>query len=560
MRSLRDVSLLAEHQLDAVERLLPLLARHGGAILADEPGLGKSYVAAEVARRAWIRDERVEAIVPASLVEQWRDTFRRFAVTATVITHTELLRNDEVPTGRRLIVVDEAHVFRNRETQRFAALARWSVGARLLLVTATPVCNGPGDLETLLRLIVRDDALADDGVPSIDVAFERRDREALDRIVSTLVVRRDRSVIPDRLAFGDLDRRIVWTDRTIEEIEERIAALDFPLVTGAPLVRDFLRRRLESSEAALLDSLRRQLRFYERSLECLASGRALPKREYRRAFAHEEDAPAVQTILFWELFVGDNDRIDPATIHRAIDRITELRAAVAALPKKKEELLLELCRSTSEPLLIFTGWTATARSIVDALRKLRRTVLVTGRETTNSASIELFRRGAADILVSTDVGAEGLNLQRAGVVVHYDLPWNPARIEQRNGRAHRIGQRRDVVRAVFFLPERHRARVLQTVAQKNRTRRRLLRPSIVRVLRPCLSLRPRIAAPAAVIPLAHLAPRSLPDALYRRHRAGVEALLAAVAREPLGEQSLRILEDALSDEPSLPGPVRFGPL
>lgn len=560
MRSLRDVSLLAEHQLNAVERLLPLLARHGGAILADEPGLGKSYVAAELARRAWIHDERIEAIVPASLVDQWRDTFRRFAVNATVVTHTELLRGDEVPKGRRLIIVDEAHVFRNRGTQRFAALARWSVGAKLLLVTATPICNGPGDLESLLRLVVRDDALAMHGVPSIDVAFERRDRDALDRIVSALVVRRDRSVVPEVLAFGDIDRRIVWTDRTAEGIEERIATLDFPLVTGAPLVRDFLLRRLESSEAALLDSLRRQLRFYERSLECLASGRALPKREYRRAFAHEEDAAAVQTVLFWELFVGDNDSIDPLVIHRAVARITELRAAVAALPRKKEQLLLELCRATTEPMLIFTGWAATARSIAEALRKVRRTVLVTGREKTNAASIELFRRGAADILVSTDVGAEGLNLQRAGIVVHYDLPWNPARIEQRNGRAHRIGQRRDVVRAVFFLPERHRARVLQTVVRKNRASRRILRPAIGRPFRPCLSLRPRIAATAAVLSLARVVSRPLPEALYRRHRAGVEALIAAAAREPAGGHSLRILEEALSDEPSLTGPVRFGPL
>ena len=563
MRSLRDGSLLAEHQLDAVERLAPLLARHGGALLADEPGLGKSFIAAELARRWWTRDSLVEAIVPASLVDQWRETFRRFCVKATVLTHAELLRNQEIPAGSRFIIVDEAHVFRNPKTQRYQALARWSVGSTLLLVTATPICNGPADLESLLRLVACDDTLAADGVPSIDLAFLRRDRAALDRIVATLVVRRDQRVLPERLAFGSLERHIVWTGSGNDEIERMIAALEFPLVAGAPLVRDFLLRRLESSESALQESLRRQRRFYERALECLASGRALPKRDYRAAFAHEEDAAAVQTILFWELFAGENAGIDPAEIHRAIQHIDQLSAATASLPREKERLLTDLCRSAGEPMLIFTGWTATARSIVAAVSSVRRAVLVTGRERGNGESLDAFRRGAADVLVSTDVGAEGLNLQRAGLLIHYDLPWNPARIEQRNGRAHRIGQRREVVRAIFFLPERRRARVMQTVAHKNRSRRRILRSPTTGALGPCLTLRPRIATDAAIVAFAEIAGRdgwSPPGALYRRHRAGVEALLRTSGHDRVDERLIRILEEALSKEPSLSGPVCFAPL
>ncbi|MGZ8851537.1 MAG: hypothetical protein ACXW3E_14585, partial [Thermoanaerobaculia bacterium] len=65
---------LADHQSAAVESLDRLLGRYGGAILADEPGLGKSFVAAEIARR----HENVELIVPASLVAQWDETLRHF--------------------------------------------------------------------------------------------------------------------------------------------------------------------------------------------------------------------------------------------------------------------------------------------------------------------------------------------------------------------------------------------------------------------------------------------------------------------------------------------------
>src|SRR6267142_1248734 len=71
-----------------------------------------------------------------------------------------------------------------------------------------------------------------------------------------------------------------------------------------------------------------------------------------------------------------------------------------------------------------------------------------------------------DTLIFTDLASEGLNLQRAGVVVHYDIPWNPVKLDQRNGRAWRIGQTRDFVRAIYFLPEA-RSRDVETIASKN---------------------------------------------------------------------------------------------
>ncbi|HUP48906.1 MAG TPA: DEAD/DEAH box helicase [Thermoanaerobaculia bacterium] len=554
MRTLRDASLLAEHQLRAVEDLVPLLDRYGGAILADEPGLGKSFVAAEVARREAARGAVIEAVVPASLVDQWRETFRRFRVAAEVMTHVGLLRAEEPPAARRLLIADEAHAFRNPGTQRYAALARRSAGARLLLVTATPVCNSARDLEALLRLAVCDDALMKLGVPSIDLAFATRDRGALGAVVSELVIRRDRSVLPPPLAFGDLDRRVIRTPPAGEEVLRRIAALRFPLAGGEELVRDFLLRRLESSEAALLESLRRQRRFYERALECLAAGRALPKREYRRAFAHEEDAPSFQTILFWELFVGEERHADAGEIRLAMKSIEELREVVERLPREKERVLLGLCSTISEPVLLFTGWTATARALAAVLQRVRRTVLVTGRERSNAASIEAFRRGAADILVSTDLGAEGLNLQRAGAVIHYDLPWNPVRIDQRNGRAHRIGQRRESVRAIYFLPDRHRGAVLQKIVAKNRTRRRLLGAAAGSRVEPCHppTLRPRVAAGSAVVSFAAAAARAgwrVPAPLERRQRAGLELLLGELGGGPLDERGIGRIERWLALEP-----------
>ncbi|MEA2336545.1 MAG: hypothetical protein QOE82_552, partial [Thermoanaerobaculia bacterium] len=185
---------LAPHQCEAVQRALALIARHGGAILADDVGLGKSYVAAAVACEWQRRGSGIEIVVPASLVAQWRDTLCEFAVDARIITHDSLAGDPSLIDGDRFLVVDEAHAFRNRKTQRWCALARRSIGSRLLLVTATPVCNGADDLLALVSLIAADDALRLCGVASIDDAFNVRDGPSLDVIVRELVIRRKRDV------------------------------------------------------------------------------------------------------------------------------------------------------------------------------------------------------------------------------------------------------------------------------------------------------------------------------------------------------------------------------
>ncbi|HVG24654.1 MAG TPA: DEAD/DEAH box helicase [Thermoanaerobaculia bacterium] len=495
--------MLAAHQTEAAARALALLRSHRGAILADDVGLGKSYVAAEVMRHF----EEVDLIVPAALVGQWRATVAQFGVAATLLTHDALLRDTYVAEAReRLVVVDEAHAFRNPATQRYAALARRTAGARVLLVTATPVCNGLGDLEALLRLIARDDVLARDGVPSIDVAFATRDRALIARIVAALIIRRDRSVLPEELQFGELERRVVRHPVANLAID----ALQFPLVEDAAILRRFLWRRLESSEAAFLESLRRQQRFYERALAAVVAGRTLSKRDYRRAFTADEE---FQEVLFWDLFAPKGDS-DPHAIRDELQRIDALIEQARATPRTKRALLDAVL--TGEPTLIFTGSAATAR---DLHASLRQAGLVTSRERSREAVLDAFRNGKLDTVVSTDMAAEGLNLQRAAMVIHYDVPWNPVKLDQRNGRAHRIGQQRESVRAIYFLPESRQTRIIETVARKNRERRRsLVAGNRGESVSP--TLRPRVARDAAVLRL-----KNPPELLLRRHKAGIERLI-----------------------------------
>ena len=501
--------MLAAHQSDAAARALELLRAHRGAILADDVGLGKSYVAAEVMRRfcgAGFSPPEVDLVVPAALVGQWRETLTRFDVRATLLTHDALVRDRYVAEPReRLVVVDEAHAFRNPKTQRYAALARRTAGARVLLVTATPVCNGLADLQALVRLIARDDLLASDGIPSIDVAFDARDRELLASIVAALVIRRDRSVLPEELQFGELERRVVRHPVPDARIDE----LEFPLVEDAAILRRFLWRRLESSEAAFLESLKRQQRFYERALAAIAAGRTLSKRDYRRAFAQDED---FQEVLFWDLF-APKGAADPQAVREELRRIEALCARNA--PDTKRRLLEALL--TNEPTLIFTGSAATAR---DLHAHLKNAGLITSKERSREAVLEAFRNGKLDTVVSTDMAAEGLNLQRAAVVIHYDIPWNPVKLDQRNGRAHRIGQERDTVRAIYFLPETRTTKIVQTIARKNRERRRALTTRQPPTVNRQPTLRPRITRDAAVTRL-----KDPPPILHRRHKAGLELLI-----------------------------------
>src|SRR5204862_4399389 len=150
-------------------------------------------------------------VVAAVLGQPWRRLLDPFAVDAPIGPHQSLSRPDglvvrPLPPGAtrcRLFVVDEAHRFRNPATNRHRALARLVVGARVLLVTATPVHNRLADLLHLLRLFLRDHALAAIGVPSLRrAALGDMDTTAIAAAVARLVVARTRARVRDGYVGG----------------------------------------------------------------------------------------------------------------------------------------------------------------------------------------------------------------------------------------------------------------------------------------------------------------------------------------------------------------------
>lgn len=143
------------YQTDAVQMALNALRNHNGAIVADVVGLGKSVIASTIARNLRLR---TIVVCPPHLYKQWEGYRDEFGYTASVFSagkiedavlhYQELVKEDE----QFLIIIDEAHRFRNEYTQDYALLHNLCSGNKVLLLTATPFNNQPADIYALIKL------------------------------------------------------------------------------------------------------------------------------------------------------------------------------------------------------------------------------------------------------------------------------------------------------------------------------------------------------------------------------------------------------------------------
>jgi len=486
-----DAAWLAPHQVPAVARLRAILARYGGALLADAVGLGKSYVALAVALGT---GKPFALVVPAVLVPQWRSLLARHDSRAPILTHESLsgrsIRLTAYPTIR-LLVVDEAHRFRNPETNRYRALARLGAGGRggqggqgggggrkVLLVTATPVHNRVAELFHLFRLFLRDHDLTALGVPSLrraargDVAAQ-----TLAAVAARLVVARSRARaragypagpvalrFPERAA-GEVIRAGTAPERQLEDLVRGVAQLE---VSAAGATAGLLRLTLLSQLASSLPAFRASLARYEAFLDlaraAAAEGRSLGSREFQRLFPRGEAADLQLTLL--PLLLPPGTAAAGARDQAVVRRLRDL-SSTASDPKA--DALARLLAARDGKTIVFVQSRATARYL---LRRLpgRRVAAVMGeaglfgREV--AGRFEVLRafapraQGApspapaleTDVLIATDLLSEGLNLQDAVRVIHYDLPWSPARLTQRVGRIDRAGSPHARIETITLLP------------------------------------------------------------------------------------------------------------
>jgi SNF2 family DNA or RNA helicase len=433
----RDVEPL-EYQIRTAQTVLRRF--RGRALLCDEVGLGKTIEAglilAELAMRGLVRS--VLVLVPPSLIEQWQGEMRRkFSIELTshddpafreqgtgawatfdrVIASIHTAKRDPHRTAILartwdMVIVDEAHHLRNRTTQawKFAGALRKQF---ILLLTATPVQN---NLEELFNLVT----LLEPGLLSTAKRFQnhfvdRRDKltprhvDELHALLAEVMVRNRRSTVG--LQFT---RRWARTESVALSTAERALYRDVTEIVRARL-RSVPEKTKEAGPLSRMALLSLQM-------------------------ALGSSSPAAAGTL---RKISENPKLTTADRDRLAGLADRADAQVAST---KVDRLLGIVSEFPDKMVIFTQFLATQEL-------LRRRLLAAGHEVAvfhgglsrldREAAIERFR-GPARLLLCTEAGSEGRNLQFAQGVCNFDLPWNPMKIEQRIGRLSRIGQTRDV--------------------------------------------------------------------------------------------------------------------
>lgn len=411
------------------------VARHalsrlrGRAVLADEVGLGKTIEAGLAVKELTLRGlgKRVLILCPAPLRDQWREEMStKFDLSFDVAYRgPEVQKQDKLilslTLGRTkadqltktpwdIVIIDEAHRAAGRGAQKTRELiTSLTTSCRYaFFLTATPVQN---DLLELYRLV---ELLRPGTFESVN-AFKRQfmrsydprvphDPAALRRLISSVMVRTTRA----QAGVDRVTRRAVDVPVDLGPRERELYAM------CVHLLRDVMR---DSG-----DTMRRR----SLALRLTASPFSMGTTAMRMATRHPD--PHVREVL---------NEIG----HRAMD------IEDSARENKAVEITRKWLKEHGR-VLIFTQHTDTVTGL---LRRLAREGL-TARSFHGSmsageraATIAAFRSGESPIMISTDAGAEGQNLQFCNCVLNYDLPWNPMRIEQRIGRVDRLTQPKDEV-------------------------------------------------------------------------------------------------------------------
>lgn len=495
------------HQLDAVYNYL-LRSPRIRFLLADDPGAGKTIMAGLLLKELECRGavERVLVVAPANLTMQWQDEMRdRFSTDFTVIRREQLQANPGADIWRQhpraimsvdfakredvratfegatwdLVIVDEAHkmaayqygdkVEKTQAYQLGEALSERT--DHLLLMTATPHRGNPDNFRLLLALLDKDlfqrnldlgNILRQSELP----IFLRRLKERMVRFDNTPIFP-PRSV--DTLAYDldgiEKDLYDAVTDYVSKRFQRAEQLTDDRARRNVGLALMVLQRRLASSLRAIRKSLaRREARLAEK-LQVIRSGAIVPaapppvlldddSEDDEERWQQEDLALGVtpaQTVHEIELEIQEVHYLhDLAQMAEDEAERTDCERKLAELRRVLRGPLVEGKNlwESGEKLLVFTenrdtldylvekfvGWGFTVAQIYGGMKQEER----------RAAQAFFKKADGAQILVATEAAGEGINLQFCRLMVNYDIPWNPNRLEQRMGRIHRYGQEHSV--------------------------------------------------------------------------------------------------------------------
>jgi SNF2 family DNA or RNA helicase len=442
-----------DYQVNVASRVLGSL--FGRAILADEVGLGKTIEAMLVLKELRVRGRLSSALilVPATLVEQWKEELENKAA-VTVATHDQprfwtrdvvlmsLSRAKMTASAGRLsrrswdlVIVDEAHALKNASTVAHRFVKTLDT-RRLLLLTATPIEN---DLRELFNLLCLVDPAAYPSFRRFSADFLRdrflvKDIEGLRRFCSRYLVRNRRAEV-----FPEMPPRM---HRTVpyRPYGEETRFLDAVVRFGRQVFKRAAgRRRGEPGATQGHAMLLVTLLLKEGCSSPHAVLSTLEKASYPML------KPDEVTLLDAILSAG-----------RSIRRTAKIEALVAAI----QEL--------GESAVVYVEYMATHEQVRCALEAAGIHVIpFTGVLSQVERTVRLGRfRSEGGVLLCSEVGGQGLNLQHCRVVVNYDIPWNPMKLEQRIGRIHRFGQERPIDVLTLLAPGTYEDHIVQLLDRK----------------------------------------------------------------------------------------------
>jgi SNF2 family DNA or RNA helicase len=424
-----------EYQIYAAKKVLNTF--RGRAMLCDEVGLGKTVEAGIILLEYILRGlvRRVLILTPPSLTTQWQEEMEskfglKFTlhddpefkdrgveswhdydkVIASIHTAKQKQNADEISKiNYDMLIIDEAHYLRNRNTQQWKFVNSLKK-KYMLMLTATPI---QGNLEELYNIITILKPGQLKTVSEFKKTFMQRgdhlkpkNIQRLRELLSGVMVRNTRAL----------------THVHLPQRNARIVRIEFT-----------------EAERMLYDNL---TDFVKQNYVQAEHQRGKINRLTLRTLQEEIGSSTFSVLPTLEKMIQKKGE-DIGNIEGLV-RLYELAESIK--DNAKTEAMIKVIEAHQDKMIVFTKFTKTLDHISDILYKYGISFSkFTGSMsiTEKDRSIEEFA-GKTQVLISTEIGGEGRNLQFCNAIINYDLPWNPQRIEQRIGRIHRVGQKREI--------------------------------------------------------------------------------------------------------------------
>jgi superfamily II DNA or RNA helicase len=499
------------HQIEAVYHYI-MANPNIRFLLADDPGAGKTIMAGLLLKELKYRGlvDRTLIVVPGHLKDQWlRELKEKFQERFTVLDRAtmnsswgqnvfsdndqaiismDFAKQDDVMFALKdvkwdLCIIDEAHkMSAYKYGDKISKTQRYTFGELLspltnylIFLTATPHRGDPENFRLLIDLLepgffANVDMLAQSIQDRDNPLFLRRLKEDLKDFDGTPIFP-PRKVETVKFYLSE-DEKSLYNAVTeyVEKHFNKALAKEKRNVTFALTI---LQRRLASSGRAIRKSLERR---YERLKELYAKGKIIQQEGY--------DEDYLEDLEENERLKKEEELLEKLTsaetleeLREEIGKLEELVTIAKEVEKKEVETKLnelkkvmdsEHLQESKTKFLIFTESRDTLEYLVEKLRKwgFRVSFIHGGLNLDQRIRAENDFKNQTQIMVSTEAGGEGINLQFCWIMVNYDIPWNPNRLEQRMGRVHRYGQQHEVHIYNLVAVDTREGRILDRLFQK----------------------------------------------------------------------------------------------